>query len=1807
MNLRQIVMGLTFLQLSVKDIDNAAMYFDWTLKGVEKVRVGQNKLKKNKVLFSFLILFSFVMGILPMGMKGIKAEEINAGDAVIEKIELVAEVLWIGVPEEVSVPEAVLNLISGDEIIESVKVSGQETQARFSPVDKYDGEGNPILYGITQDPLEGYDTAIKEFLVENTFIVPEVKPEAVEEPIPAAPIKEPVVEEPIAIEEPVINEPDAPIDPVIVEEPIIEEKPLVEEPIPETGPEILEEPVSEEPVPEDPIEIDVPSQIGLPAGPDELIVSNDISDIPVYETLGLPEVKSETLLSQRLAPAMESMMTSMVSPTIPGQVTIDKYAEPVPGLVNTWDITLRIEGMDTAKSSDIVLVIDRSGSMLGTKLAGAKTAAKAFVAEMIGKPNTRIAVVSFASAYEGATTVTTNQTFTTNATALNTAIDSLVALGGTNTQAGIKRAAELLAGSSADYKNMVLLSDGQPTQSYVINSVTSKLIPYNRTEEVEILPTSTTNRIVDDRYVTNVTTTNLQALDFNYTTTMGGGYASWTYIVGTNSQSYYSHGNSAIAEANMFKNTVEAGKQRTLWTIALETTTYGNQVLNAIASPGKAYTASTSDLNTIFLQIAGSINAAARDAVVVDPMATGFEIPASEIANITKTQGTVAYVGGVLTWTVGDLYNPISPGSSIKYAELTYRVSITDAILGLAVPADGLYPTNGDTEISYKDSNGITQELDFPIPEVNPIFLKVKKTLQDSAGNVITDPLRSFAIRIRSDAADGDTIYAEYDQTYNLIPDQLVTKTNLRLADLYTVSETAPDYDVTIKVNGVVTSTFIVDPPVGLLDSGQEDISVEVINKEKPLGKLILKKILLDENDDPILNDIRTFTFNVTGPNGYTATRDLVGGETVEIPGLAYGLYTVTETAPGTGFTVTSVPLDGKVTLAWNNKEGTATITNKYVSPKINVIAKKIWENGKEEDHVAVTLTLYRQVGAGPKSEVTGIPAPTILPATGTASEFVYTWSNLPERDVHGNLYIYSADELMVPTGYDKINVDPLTVKNKAKTSSLQLLKTGVDDAPLQGAEFDLYRKVTDPTGAVAFDKEGGGTIYGILIPGGRLITGADGKTQIVENLEVGDYFVVERVAPSGYLIHEYPIEFTVVATTLLNEFTIENELAPMIPATGGMGTWLFTILGAGVMGGALLGFKKYNQKNRGKGENIMKGRKLFTLLFTILILFVFAAPTMAKAVEIDSVPAPPMHYTDVTIHKIELKTMPTTTLPANHDGDVLTEAELIALFGANNYAFLEGVVFSYWKVNSGDTIAVLNAMTIAQLDAAYDRTDLAPTNASGVITIPDLADGFYYFRETFTPVNVTQQIAVPFLLGLPVMKLDGTGFIEDLHIYPKNLTVRGAVVLTKYGPNRVEIPGAKFRLYKGVSPTGVEYDPEGPALPMEYTTNSEGEIIINNLPVGNYYFVETATVSPYLLDQTPIPFTITANGFVTVVDELRTATTGDVKFVSHFNYEEPDVTKSIVSPGTLVGSGDYHEPIKFYIDIKLPPDILEYTMLEVSDMISTKLDYKDSLVVSGSTNGTTFNPLTLTTQYTVPNQPAVDGDGLLKVVFVPAALKAGEVRLTYIRITFMAAINETAIMGQGIPNSATVNYNNGYTPGDDTSNDVKAYTGGKNFRKVDGQLGLAGAEFAVKNGAGKFLKIGAGGVYEWVDTLALTTFRLTSDANGYFEIKGLEYAIPGGTTYYLYETKAPMSAAGYPYNLIETDIPFLVNATSYYADPTVITMPDADPTATPQGVVNILGPKIPQTGGIGTVLFTLIGGGLMGSAVMLNKKRSRS
>lgn len=112
------------------------------------------------------------------------------------------------------------------------------------------------------------------------------------------------------------------------------------------------------------------------------------------------------------------------------------------------------------------------------------------------------------------------------------------------------------------------------------------------------------------------------------------------------------------------------------------------------------------------------------------------------------------------------------------------------------------------------------------------------------------------------------------------------------------------------------------------------------------------------------------------------------------------------------------------------------------------------------------------------------------------------------------------------------------------------------------------------------------------------------------------------------------------------------------------------------------------------------------------------------------------------------------------------------------------------------------------------------------------------------------------------------------------------------------------------------------------------------------------------------------------------------------------------------------------------------------------------------------------------------------------------------------------------------------------------------------------------------------------------TTYVMTA---GNITIKGLDDA----EDYYLYETKAP---AGY--NRLTEPVKFKISATYTSADscPDVLTKvgDEAAVTGLKVSVENNAGTTLPSTGGMGTTVFYVVGGGLMAVAVVLlvTKKR---
>ncbi|MBQ7778347.1 MAG: VWA domain-containing protein [Oscillibacter sp.] len=130
-------------------------------------------------------------------------------------------------------------------------------------------------------------------------------------------------------------------------------------------------------------------------------------------------------------------------------------------------LSLTAEPDITTNPTDIVLILDRSGSMAGSALANLKNGAKAFI-DIIDEATdgsqdgqigsgSRIAVVSFAN------TATQDTQLITSVADLKAAVDALTADGSTNHGDAFAQASQLLAAPSTNARVMVMFTDGQTT------------------------------------------------------------------------------------------------------------------------------------------------------------------------------------------------------------------------------------------------------------------------------------------------------------------------------------------------------------------------------------------------------------------------------------------------------------------------------------------------------------------------------------------------------------------------------------------------------------------------------------------------------------------------------------------------------------------------------------------------------------------------------------------------------------------------------------------------------------------------------------------------------------------------------------------------------------------------------------------------------------------------------------------------------------------------------------------------------------------------------------------------------------------------------------------------------------------------------------------------------------------------------------------------------------------------------------------------------------------------------------------------
>ena len=187
-----------------------------------------------------------------------------------------------------------------------------------------------------------------------------------------------------------------------------------------------------------------------------------------------------------------------------------------------------------------------------------------------------------------------------------------------------------------------------------------------------------------------------------------------------------------------------------------------------------------------------------------------------------------------------------------------------------------------------------------------------------------------------------------------------------------------------------------------------------------------------------------------------------------------------------------------------------------------------------------------------------------------------------------------------------------------------------------------------------------------------------------------------------------------------------------------------------------------------------MNKKKILSLIMALVMIVGVFSPLTAFADQ--TVPT-----TNLNIHKIKLDNFDGVTAK-DHKGQELSLDDLKGenYFKGKNPEWLNGVKFTYYKVTTEQLAKIeeTNPQTKEQVQAIIDQNaalfdgvagvETEATSGNGLVTIPNLAEGTYYFVESETPANHTGALAVPFKITLPIYDDNGAA-MKDVHIYPKN------------------------------------------------------------------------------------------------------------------------------------------------------------------------------------------------------------------------------------------------------------------------------------------------------------------------------------------------------------------------------------------------------------------------------------------------------
>ncbi len=557
-----------------------------------------------------------------------------------------------------------------------------------------------------------------------------------------------------------------------------------------------------------------------------------------------------------------------------------------------------------------------------SRIEYAKDAAKAFLEsykDTSSTPAARwVAIVSFAD--NAISSNWFNVSTTEGRNDAKNAIDDLTANGGTNLDAGLKKAQELMRANAVQdtNKNVVALTDGAPTKSQKHGNG-----KYG-SENINTETTKTAEALKDD--ITGL----------------------YTICFAASNEVCYQGGPSVSTFLN-----------------------------DSIASPGKASTVDEgADLSIKFESISNTIKDGLTGEggwTVTDPMADNISVVATSLPTGFVEDSTTK---GTYIWTLANA-DVSGDGNTKTYTYTTsYRVTIDPT--GKDANGDPLnekdfYPTNKVTTLNYTDANGVEKHANFPVPGVkvklsDPTLDKGTLTINKTITGLEKSKLPS-EITFTVKDANGNVVATPKITTFAAVTGKTneftgsVPVDNLTIGQEYTVTEDADS----AKVDGYTLTA----PVAQNITIAKENNTLHFTNAYTEItpgattAKITInKKVDVTGNTQPTATTMPTFQFvakvgnTEVGKLSLTPTKGTDGKWTasgvmdITIPAKLFGANSYVEVkASEVKGTLTTWTYDTHPEMFYINKDGqritliTAAATAAEVVPATDSIATFTFTN----------------------------------------------------------------------------------------------------------------------------------------------------------------------------------------------------------------------------------------------------------------------------------------------------------------------------------------------------------------------------------------------------------------------------------------------------------------------------------------------------------------------------------------------------------------------------------------------------------------------------------------------------------------------------------------------------------------------------------------------------------------------------------------------------------------------------------------------------------------------------------------------